>query len=71
VSEREKGGTADGPTAAEGAATLVWFLDTGGVDRQRFRIVNRLRRLHESDEFATLPDDLRQRIREILADAER
>lgn len=71
MNDREKGGGKDRPTAAEGAATLVWFLDTGAVDRRQYRIVNRLRRLHDSEEFAALPEDLRQRIREILTDGER
>jgi hypothetical protein len=71
ISGRERERAADRPTSAERAATLVWFLDTGGFDRQRFRIVNRLRALHDSDEFATLPEDLRARIREIVADTER
>jgi hypothetical protein len=59
------------PTSVEGAATLVWILDSGAVDSRRYTVVNRLRRLKDSDEFATLPEDLRQRIREILADTAR
>jgi hypothetical protein len=66
VSDREK---VRQPTPAEGAATLVWLLDSGAVDSRRYTIENRLRRLKDSDEFATLREDLRQRIREILADA--
>ena len=71
MSQCEKGETGKRPTSAEGAATLVWFLDSGGVDRRRYTIVNRLRRLRDSDEFATLPEDLRERIREIVANAAR
>jgi hypothetical protein len=71
VSDGEKKRASDRPTSPESAATLVWFLETGAFDRRRYRIVNRLRALHDSDEFATLPEDLRQRIREIVADAER
>jgi hypothetical protein len=71
VSDHERGRAADRLTAADGAATLVWFLETGAVDSRRYVIVNRLRRLRDGDEFATLPEDLRARIREIIADAER
>jgi hypothetical protein len=56
--------------STEAAETLVWLLDTDGLDRGRYRIVNRLRAIRDSDEFATLPDDLRKRIREIVAGAE-
>lgn len=58
------------PVPAETAETLVWLLDTDGLDRGRYGIVNRLRAIRESDEFATLPEDLRRRIREIVAGAE-
>ena len=71
VSDHETGRGADRTSAADGAATLVWFLETGAVDSRRYVIVNRLRRLRDGDEFATLPEDLRARIREIIADAER
>jgi len=71
VTVPESDARANGPTAAEGAATLVWFLEMGAVDSRRYTIVNRLRRLRDGDEFATLPEDLRARIREIIADAER
>jgi len=71
VSERERESAPDRPISAEGAATLVAFLDTGAIDHRRYTIVNRLRRLHDSDQFATLPEDLRKRIREIVADTER
>lgn len=57
------------PTSAETAAMLVWFLESGGVDRRSYTILNRLRRLHDSEQFATLPQDLRERIREILAES--
>lgn len=71
MSDREERKTSGQPTAAEGASTLVWFLESGAVDRRQYTIVNRLRRLRDSDEFVTLPDDLRAKIREIIADAER
>ncbi len=50
--------------------TLVWLAESNGMDRRRYRIVNRLRSVRDSDEFVTLPEDLRERVREIVADAE-
>ncbi|HEX5173596.1 MAG TPA: hypothetical protein VFV91_05565 [Gaiellaceae bacterium] len=50
--------------------TLVAFLETSGLDRRRYRIVNRLRALSDRDDFASLPDDLRERVREIVRDAD-
>jgi hypothetical protein len=57
-------------TSAEAAETLVWLLDTG-VDHRRYRIVNRLRSVRDSDEFASLPEDLRERVHQIVAESER
>lgn len=56
--------------SAEAIETLVWLLETPGVDRRRYRIVNRLRTVRDSEEFATLPEDLRQRVRQIVAESE-
>jgi hypothetical protein len=50
---------------------LIALLDKGAFDHRRDTIVNRLRRLHDSDDFASLPEDLRERIREIIADTAR
>ena len=61
-------GSANRPTSVEAVGTLVAFLDTSGFDRRRDRIVNRLRALRDSDEFANLPEDLRDRVRQIVAD---
>ena len=66
-----KQGSANRPTSAEAVGTLVSFLETNGLDRRRYRIMNRLRSLRDSDEFASLPEDLRDRVREIVADTER
>jgi hypothetical protein len=41
------------------------------VDRRRHSILRRLRAVSDSDEFETLPDALREKVREILADEER
>jgi hypothetical protein len=57
--------------SAEAVETLVWLAQSAAIDRRRYRIVNRLRSLSDSDEFATLPEDLRERVREIVADPER
>jgi hypothetical protein len=56
--------------SAEAVETLVWLLETPGVDRRRYRIVNRLRTVRDSEEFATLPEDLRERVRQIVAESE-
>ena len=63
--------TAARENPTEAVETLVWLLETNGVDRRRYRIVNRLRSVRDSDEFATLPEDLRARVREIVAESER
>jgi len=57
-------------TSAEAVGTLVWLLDSQNVDRRRYGILNRLRAVRDSDEFETLPEALRKRVREILADIE-
>lgn len=61
----------DGPISAEAVGTLVAYLETNGFERRRFSVVRRLRAIRDSKQFATLPDDLRERIRQIVADAER
>jgi hypothetical protein len=57
--------------SAEAVETLVWLLDSEGVDRRRYRIESRLRSVRHSEEFATLPEDLRERVRQIVAESER
>jgi hypothetical protein len=71
MSDRDGRKTPGQPSAAEGTVTLVWFLESGAVDRRQYTIVNRLRRLRDSDEFVTLQEDLRARIREITTATER
>jgi hypothetical protein len=56
--------------SAEAVETLVWLLETPEVDRRRYRMVNRLRTVRDSEEFATLPEDLRERVRQIVAESE-
>jgi hypothetical protein len=48
----------------------VWLLETPEVDRRRYRMVNRLRAVRDSEEFATLPEDLRERVHQIVAESE-
>jgi hypothetical protein len=69
VNEGERKG--EGSISAEAAGTLVWLLENQGVDRRRYAIVNRLRRLRDSEDFATLPEFLRQRVREIIDESDR
>jgi hypothetical protein len=71
VSDPEEGETAPRPFLAEGVGMLIALLDAGSLDNRRYTIVNRLRRLHDSDDFASLPEDLRSRIRAIIADSAR
>jgi hypothetical protein len=56
--------------SAEAVETLVWLLEAPGVDRRRYRMVNRLRAVRDSEEFATLPEDLRERVHQIVAESE-
>jgi hypothetical protein len=55
------------PLSAEAVGTLVAFYDTDGFVRRRYSVVQRLHEIHDSTYFATLPEDLRERIREIVA----
>ena len=57
--------------SAEAVETLVWLWDSDGLDRRRYRIASRLRSVRTSDQFASLPEDLRERVRVIIAEAER
>ena len=68
MSDHEQGETPDRLFFAEGVGMLIALLDAGTLGRPR--VVNRLRQLQHTDDFASLPEDLRERIREIIADAE-
>jgi predicted RNase H-like nuclease len=71
MSDRERRGQADRRAiSAEAVETLLWLLERGGLDRRRYQVVNRLRSVRDSDQFATLPEDLRERVREIVAENE-
>lgn len=69
MSEHEQGEAPDRMFFAEGVGMVIALLDAGTLDRQR--VANRLRRLQDTDDFTSLPEDLRTRIQEIIADAER
>jgi hypothetical protein len=45
--------------------------ESKGIDRRRYRVVNRLRSVRDSEQYWDLPDYLRKRVREIVADSER
>ena len=65
-----KEGPAERPISAGAVGALVAFLDTNGFDHRRYTAVNRLRTLRDSDQFETLPEDLRQRVQQIVADTD-
>ena len=69
MSDHEQGETPDRLFFAEGVGMLIPLLDEGTLSRPR--VMNRLRQLQQTDDFASLPEDLRQRIREIIAEEER
>lgn len=56
------------PISESAVGNLVRFIDSGMLNSRRALAVRRLRELAaREDEFSRLPDDLRQRIREIVA----
>ena len=56
--------------SAEAAGSLIAFLETGALRSRRHVVMSRLRSLRDSEEFPSLPDDLQQKIRDVI-DAER
>jgi hypothetical protein len=66
VSEHEQEERAGWLTGAESVGMLMALLDAGALENRRYTIVNRLRRLHDSEDFASLPEDLRERIQQII-----
>lgn len=55
------------PFFAEGVGMLIALMDEGTIDRAR--VVERLRRVQHGDDYASLPEDLRERICEIVGGA--
>ena len=54
---------------AEGVGMLVTLLETDHLERRRYDAVQRLHELEASELFADLPEELRQRVRAIVASA--
>jgi hypothetical protein len=69
MSEREGRGKPERPISAESVGTLVWLLDSS-LDRRRYAVVNRLRAVRDSDEFGSLPEALREKVRKLIAESE-
>jgi hypothetical protein len=69
LTERDR--SAEQECSPEAVETLVWLWNSVGLDRRRYRIESRLRSVRRSDHFASLPDELRERVREIVTQAER
>ena len=57
--------------SAAAAGALVAYYTTGALVSRRHTVLGRLRQLRDSDQFKQLPDDLQQRIREIVKTDER
>jgi hypothetical protein len=70
VSEREQG-EEGGWLAGTGVGMLISLLDSGAIDHRRYLIVKRLRQLRDSEDFTSLPEDLRERIQQIIDDSAR
>jgi hypothetical protein len=62
--------SASQPGVTAEVETLVWLAESKGIDRRRYGIVNRLRSVRDSEQYWDLPDYLRKRVREIVADSE-
>ena len=58
------------PSSPASVGLLVAFLDSNRLEQRRHYALRRLRELQASESFASLPDDLQQRIHEILDDAQ-
>ena len=59
------------PVSTEAVGTLVWLLDSDYVDRSRGHgILTRLRAVRDSEQFASLPDALREKVGRIIAESE-
>jgi hypothetical protein len=61
----------DKPLYPAAVGALVASFDTGAFVSRRHVVIGRLRQIRDSDQFDSLPDDLQQRVREIVAESER
>jgi len=62
--------SASKPGVTAEVETLVWLAESRGIDRRRHEIVNRLRSVRDSEQYWSLHDHLRKKVREIVADSE-
>jgi hypothetical protein len=58
MSDAESEETPTRPFLAEGIGMLIALMDEGTIDHRR--VADRLRRLQQSDVYASLPEDLRE-----------
>ena len=65
--QRNRGQAAGSAISAEGVGMLVAFLDSQRIENRRQHALHRLAELRSSDAFRELPEDLRQRISELIA----
>jgi hypothetical protein len=61
-------GLPEAPISAEGIGMLVAFLETRRMEQRRYRALRRLAALEASETFDDLPEDLRQRIHDLVAE---
>jgi hypothetical protein len=54
----------------EAAGSLIAFLETGALQSRRHVVMSRLRSLRDGDDFPNLPEDLQQKIRDVIAASE-
>jgi hypothetical protein len=54
----------------EAAGALIRFLESGALQSRRHTVLWRLRNLRDSEDFPSLPEDLQQKIREVVAESE-
>jgi hypothetical protein len=67
--ERNGAGPEIAGISAEGIGMLVAFLESHRMQQRRHQALHRLTELQSREAFLELPDDLRQRIRELIAES--
>lgn len=70
MSERQREARPERLVSTEAIGTLIWLLENHGVDRRRYSILNRLRAVRDSDQFQSLPEALREKVRQVVAESE-
>lgn len=61
----------DRPMYPAAVGALIASYETGAFVSRRHVVLGRLRQIRDSSQFESLPDDLQQRVREIVAESER